>query len=129
MGADFWFWLALGATVALMALALVSGLTRKRRAHLLAGPAAMGALLWAILLTEGLARRSEFVPEVTAVHLWCAKTAGLLALPVILTGALLVFRPSWRKRHRIAVYVFLLATVVATVTGIWMFSGAVPRPV
>lgn len=128
MRADVWFWMALVSTVALMALALVSGLQRKRRAHLLAGPASMASLVVAILLTEKLARLYAFDPEVQRIHLVCAKVGGLLAIPVVLTGILLWRRPSTRRLHRWAVWIFVVATLVATATGVWMFAGAVPKP-
>lgn len=128
MGADVWFWVALSATVVLIALALVSGLQRKRRAHLLAGPASMASLLVAILLTEKVARLYTFDPEAQRIHLVCAKIGGLLALPVVVTGIWLWRRASARPYHKLAVWAFVVATLVATATGIWMFADAVPKP-
>ena len=128
MRADVWFWTALVSTVVLMALALVSGLQRKRRAHLVAGPASMASLVVAILLTEKLARLYAFDPDIQRIHLVCAKAGGLLAIPVVLTGVLLWRRPSTRWLHRWAVWIFVVATLVATATGVWMFAGAVLKP-
>ncbi len=128
MGADVWFWIALVSTVALMALAIVSGLQRKRRAHLIAGPASMVSLVVAILLTEKLARLYAFDPDVQRIHLVCAKAGGLLAIPVVLTGLLLWKKPAARGVHRWAVWIFVVATLVATATGGWMFTGAVLMP-
>ncbi len=128
MSADIWFWVALSATVVLIALALVSGWQRKRRAHLVAGPASMASLTIAILLTEQLARLYTFVPEVQRIHLICAKVGGLLALPVVITGIWLWRRPAARRMHVFAVWAFVIATLVATATGIWMFAGAVLKP-
>ncbi|MEY4830273.1 MAG: hypothetical protein RLZZ562_2069 [Planctomycetota bacterium] len=128
MGADVWFWIALVAAVALMALALASGLQRKRRAHLIAGPASMASLVVAILLTEKLARLYAFDPEVQRIHLIFAKAGGLLAIPVVLTGLLLWRKPGARRVHRLAVWIFVVATLLATATGVWMFSGAVLKP-
>ena len=124
MGPDLWFWVALVATVALLLLALVSGLRRHRRAHLVAGPAAMVSLAIAILLTEQLARLYEFPEPIRSIHLVCAKIGGLLAIPVILTGVWLWRRPGARRAHRVAVFAFVAATLVATVTGLWMCSQA-----
>ncbi|MEQ1631570.1 MAG: hypothetical protein ABL997_04300 [Planctomycetota bacterium] len=127
MGPDLWFWVALVATVVLLVLALVSGLRGRRRAHLIAGPAAMVSLAIAILLTEQLAQRYVFPEPVRSIHLWCAKVGGLLAIPVILSGIWLWRRPAVRRLHRYSVFAFVVATLVATGTGIWMFSGATLR--
>lgn len=122
-----WFWVSFGATLALAALAIWSGFGGGRRVHLVAGPATMVLLTVTILLTERFARARAFPEAEMGIHLWFAKTAALLALPVIATGILTARRPTWRKRHRIAVLLFLLAVVIATATGIWVFSLSTPR--
>ncbi|MCA8950516.1 MAG: hypothetical protein KDE27_13510 [Planctomycetes bacterium] len=121
------FWSAFGATLVCVAGAMVSGLRRRRRFHLVLGPAAMVALTAAIVFTEELVRRYDFPPENLRFHLWFAKTAALLALPVIVTGIGLVWRPRWRRLHLFAVVLWLLSVVVATATGFWMFSTGVLR--
>ena len=55
-------------------------------------------------------------------HLIFAKSAGLLAIPVIVTGIWFWRRPAARNWHRTAVWLFVLATLVATATGFWMFA-------
>lgn len=122
MDSVIWFWVALGATVALLALALFTGLRRTRRTHLMAGPAAMGALVVAVLMTENLSRRYEFEANAKAIHLVCAKTGGILALLVVLTGVWLWRNPRVRRLHAFTVWLFVTGTLVATGTGIWMFS-------
>lgn len=121
------FWPVFLITLGLMATALVTGWRRFRRAHLWLGPLAMLGLLVTVLLTEQLARRYEFPEGPMAIHLLFAKSAALLAVPVIVTGVLLARRPRARRAHRIAVLLFLLATLIATGTGIWIFSLAEPR--
>ncbi len=88
----------------------------------------MASLVVAILLTEKLARLYAFDPEVQRIHLIFAKAGGLLAIPVVLTGLLLWRKPGARRVHRLAVWIFVVATLLATATGVWMFSGAVLKP-
>jgi hypothetical protein len=62
-----------------------------------------------------------------ATHTIFARAAGLLVLPVALTGIMLWRRPSWRIVHRVCVYVLLVALVIAIGTGIWAFSLSTPK--
>ena len=127
MGHALGFWLAFGAAVLLLAVALVSGLRRRRRLHLVVAPLAMVALALAIVATEQLLRSYTFPADDLRFHLRFAKTAGLLALPVIGTGLWLWRRPAARRWHRLAVWAFVLATAAATCTGIWLFTRATLR--
>lgn len=126
MDAVLWFWVALATTVVLLVVALASGLRSRRKLHLVAGPLAMVSLVGAVLLTELVSRRYSFDAEVKSIHLVCAKTGGLLALPVVLTGLWLWRSEKARLAHRVAVWLFVVATLVATATGIWMFSTGTP---
>lgn len=121
----FLFWSSLAATVGLMVATLVTGLRRRRRPHLWLGPLTMVSLAVTIVLTEQLMARYDFPAEVRAIHLPCAKAGGLLALPVVLTGLWLWRRPSARRWHQVAVVVWLVSVLVATGTGLWMFSHGV----
>lgn len=116
------FWIAFVTTVLLMVGALVSGLLRQRRYHLLLGPLTMVSLGVAIWLTEELARQYDFPAEVKRTHLLIAKTGGLLALPVILTGIWLWRSERARVWHRVSVYLWIVAVLSATGSGLWMFS-------
>lgn len=122
MDAVLWFWVALATTVVLLVVALASGMRGRRRLHLVAGPLAMVSLVAAVLLTELVSRRYAFDADVKAIHLVCAKIGGLLALPVVLTGLWLWRSEKARLLHRVAVWLFVVATLVATATGVWMFS-------
>jgi len=122
------FWVALTTTVVLMVVSLVSGFGRKRRLHLVTGPLTMVSLTVAVILTEQLVRKFEFPAEELAFHKICAKTAGLSALPVVVTGLMLVRWQAMRPWHRLAVVLFVLASLVATGTGIWVWSLATLRP-
>ncbi|MBL9079151.1 MAG: hypothetical protein JNL08_16735 [Planctomycetes bacterium] len=123
------FWIAFVATVLLLVASLVTGWTRRRRLHLWLGPLTMVALGFAVVFTEELVRRYEFPPDVLRTHLWFAKAGGVLALPVVVTGIWLWRQPRARRWHKLAVYVWLLAVLTATGTGLWMFSQGTLKPV
>jgi type IV secretory pathway VirB2 component (pilin) len=72
-------------------------------------------------------RTREFVPATMRVHLPIAKVAGLMVLPVIATGIWLLRSERGRRWHRLAVVVFLLATVAATATGINAYAFSTPK--
>lgn len=122
------FWTAFVATVLLMVGALITGFRGRRGLHLWLGPLTMVALTVAIVLTEELASRYEFPPDVLARHLVFAKAGGLLALPVIATGLWLWRDERARRWHLGCVIVWLVSVLAATGTGLWMFSHGVPKP-
>ena len=122
------FWTGFVVTVALLAAALFTGTTRRRRAHLCLAPAAMLALGVTIVLTEALVRRYDFPADTLRFHLFFAKAAGLLALPVIATGVALWRTERARLWHRAALIVWLTSVAVATTTGLWMFGQGTPKP-
>ena len=121
------FWVSFALTLALAAVAITAGLMRKRKLHLLAGPATIALLAVTVVLTERLVKTRDFPAEELRIHLWFAKSGGVLALLVAVTGILLVFRPGMRKVHLAMVVLFLLATVAATGTGIWVFDLSSPK--
>lgn len=121
------FWIALATTVALMVVSLVSGFRGRRRLHLVTGPLTMVSLVVAVVLTEQLVRKFVFPPDELAIHKVFAKAAGFSALPVVVTGLLLVKWPAMRPWHRLAVVLFVLASLVATGTGIWVWTMATLR--
>lgn len=121
------FWISFVVTVVLMVAALLTGFLRRRRAHLWLGPLVMVALGVTIKLTEELVARYDFPEDVKRTHLWFAKTGGMLALPVIVTGLWLWRTEKARLWHKVAVYVWLLAVLTATGTGLWMFSHGTPK--
>ncbi len=116
------FWFSFVTTVVLLVGALLTGWTRKRKLHLWLGPLVMVSLVVTIVLTEELVRRYDFPDDVKRTHLWFAKTGGLLALPVIVTGVALWRTERARRWHKAAVLVWLVSVLAATGTGIWMFG-------
>lgn len=121
------FWIAFVVTVVLLVVSLVSGFCGRRRLHLWTGPGTIVGLVVAVVLTEQLVQRYEFPPEMAALHLPIAFGAGLLAVPVVGTGIWTWRDPSVRPWHRLAVFVFVGATLAAAGTGLWMFAHATPR--
>jgi len=121
------FWLLLAITLTLLGVALVSGLRRKRRLHLWAGPATLLSLTVTIWLAEQLGRRYLFPPEPMRIHLVFAISGGCLAALVGITGLLLWRSGRWRRLHRWTVFTFVAVALVATGTGVWIWSLAVPR--
>lgn len=116
------FWISFVATVLLMLGALLAGWKRWRKLHLVLGPLTMVSLAIAVVLTEELMQQYTFPEAEKRFHLVFAKAGGLLALPVVATGLWLWRSESARLWHRLAVVVWVLSVLVATGTGLWMFS-------
>lgn len=121
------FWASFATTLVLLVVAIVAALRRKRKIHLVAGPLAIVSLAITVVFTERLVKTREFPPEELGIHLWFAKSGGVLALLVAISGVLLAFQPRLRKVHRVFVVLFLLVTLVATGTGIWVFQLSSPK--
>ncbi|MEM7200326.1 MAG: hypothetical protein AAF628_08685 [Planctomycetota bacterium] len=123
-----WFWVSFAVTGAGAAVATTAGWRRQRRLHLWTGPSTLLVLFVTVLLAERLAGEREFPDYAMRIHLPCAKTAGLLAIGVALTGVVLWRSGRGRVAHRVCVLLFLLGVVVATATGCWAFFLSVPAP-
>ena len=121
-----WFWLSFVSTVAALVGVLVTGLRRRRRQHFTFAVAFIVLLAVTIWLTESLMRSVEFPREELDFHLKFAMSATFLLLPVVVSGLMLARRGGRVVRwiHRIAVVVFVVAVLLATATGIWVFSLA-----
>jgi len=116
------FWIAFVVTVVLIVAALITGFTRKRKAHLWTGPLTIVAMTIAIILTEQLMSNYEFPKDELAIHLVFAKAGGLLAIPVAATGIWLWRNEKARMWHRVSVFLWLASVLTATGTGLWMFA-------
>ncbi len=121
------FWSSFVVTLVLVGATVWTGFTARRRAHLGLALAAVAMLTVTILLTERLVRAIDFPEAEMAIHLIFAKTGALLVLPVAVTGILTWRRPTWKKVHLTCVALFLLDVLIATGTGIWVFSLSTPR--
>lgn len=122
------FWIGLGVTVALLVVTMVSGWREQRRLHLVTGPLTVVALAVTVVLTERLMANYTFPADAKAIHLPCAKAGGLLVLPVVATGVWLLFSERARGWHKASVWIWLVAVLLATGTGFWMFEQGAPKP-
>lgn len=120
------FWISFPVTLLLLVAALVTGLTRKRKVHLVLGPLALVSLTIAIVLAVLMGKTRVFPPEEMRIHRMIATTAGVLAILVALTGIRLVYSPRARLAHKIVVFVFMVAALAASGTGIWVFTLSKP---
>jgi hypothetical protein len=121
------FWASFLVTLVLFAGAVVTGWRGRRRAHFVLAPLAIAMLAVTIVLTERLVQAVVFPEHEMRIHLALAKTAAGLVLLAAATGLATVRFPAARRIHRVAVIGFLVATVAATCTGIWVFSLSTPR--
>ena len=121
------FWTLFGLTVALIVATLWAGLTHRRRVHYSLAVSTVLALTATVVVTEQLVRARDFPREELDFHKLLAKTAAALVLPVIATGLTLVRRPKWRRVHLLCVVLFLVMVLVATGTGIWVYSLSTPK--
>jgi hypothetical protein len=127
MSAAAAFFTALFLTVALMLASLWTGLRRLRRLHLWFGPLTIASLAVAVVFAVRLGRSYAFAPGPMAVHRVFAVLAGLLGVLLAATGLLLLRRPALRAWHRRCALTFAAAAICATATGLWIWSGAVPK--
>ena len=121
------FWPSFVTTLACLVGTLWTGFRGRRRPHLVLALLTVALLTVTVLLTEALLRAVEFPKREMTIHLGFAKTAAGLVVPVILTGALTWFRRGWLRVHLVCVVLFVLAALVATGTGIWVYALATPR--
>lgn len=123
------FWMALGATVALLGVDLYTGLAGKRAAHVASVLATVVGLVTAIVLAVKLGSDVSFHPAIQLVHRTLARSVVVLLVPIAVSGGLILFRESARARpfHRRASFVLLGVAVAAIATGVWMYGTAAPR--
>ena len=122
------FFLTLGVTVVAVFMTLQTGRRGQRRAHLVRALCTVGLLGVTIVLALWLGEQRDFPEQAMAIHKIFARTAGLMVFPVVGTGIMLWHRPAWRIVHRSCVYLFLVAILVASGTGIWVFALSTPKP-
>lgn len=123
------FWMALGATVALLGVDLYTGLAGKRAAHVVSVLLTVVGLVTAIVLAVKLGGDVTFQPGIQLVHRTLARSVVVLLVPIAASGGLILFRESARARpfHRRAAFLLLGVAVAALATGVWMYGTAAPR--
>ncbi len=122
-----WFWTLFPITLALLIGALWTGCRKIRRVHLVLAPLSLVFLGVAIILAVRMGRTRIFPPDEMRTHRMIATAAALLVLPVIASGLALVRSPRWRRVHRVCVILFFFTALVATGTGVWVFTMSTPR--
>jgi hypothetical protein len=120
------FWLTFSLAVGALLAALWTGVTARRRLHLVVAPAALVLLAVAVGLAVRMGAERAFPEAAMAVHRPIAQAAGLLALLVAATGVVLWRSGRGRRLHLIAVVLFVLAALAATGSGVWCFLQAPP---
>ena len=121
------FWIFFSLTLIGLAVTLITGLLAQRRLHLVLGPTCVVLLVVTIVMAERMTANRSFPPHEMAIHLWFAKTAAALMLPVIVTGLVLWRTARWRRLHFWCVVAFLVMAVTASGTGVWVFSLSTPK--
>ena len=124
------FWAGFVLTLVAAAAALVTGRTGRRRAHYASAVSAVVVLGFTIYFARRLTEARELPGPELEFHLIFAKSGAVLVLPVIATGLWMAWTKG-RSRvaricHRSAVVLWLLVVLVATATGIWMYSLSTP---
>ncbi len=122
-----WFWIVFPITLALLIGALWTGSRGIRRVHLILAPVSLVFLGVAILLAVRMGQTRNFPPDEMRIHRMFATSAALLALPVIASGLALFRSPRWRRVHRVCVILFFFTALVATGTGVWVFTMSTPK--
>ena len=121
------FWVFFSLTLLGLAAAMVTGLRGKRRLHLVLAPVCVVLLTVTIVEAERMTGNRSFPPHEMSIHLWFAKTAAALMLPVIVTGLVLWRTARWRRIHFWCVLAFLVMAVTASGTGVWVYSLSTPK--
>lgn len=124
---DLIIWLVV--TILLAGITALLGRAALRRVHVTMAVITSVALTVTIYRAEVLGRLLVIPPLIKWVHLTFANIAFVAFLVVVATGLRLLRLEQARRRlwHRRAVIVFLVGTVVATVTGSWMLLRSQPR--
>ena len=123
----FLFWIFFPLTLAALVATVITGVRHRRRPHLILAPASVVLLAITIVFAERMGAERTFPPEEMAIHLWFAKAATLLVLLVAGSGVCYLRTPRARWPHRIAVGLFLVAAVIASATGVWVFGLSTPK--
>lgn len=121
------FVIALVVTVLLLGCTIWTGLRAKRRAHYPFAVATVLALAYAIVQAR-IYGESFDIPQLRLkIHLSLAFTSlGLLPCAVT-TGVLLIRKAAVRRWHRLFTWSFVVVTVMAMATALWMLAGATPQ--
>jgi len=118
----------LALVVFLLVATVLAGRAGRRPLHFLLVGLTLPTLVAAIVQAEFFGRDFHFEPLRLRIHLVCAALA-LLSLPAVAwSGRRLIRLPEARHQHRRFVGIFLVLTLAAVGTALWMFLTATPVP-
>ena len=125
------FWIGFAATLCTATTSIVTGRLGQRRFHLASAVATLAALTVTVVYARRLTEARVLPRAELDFHLWFAKSAAWLVLPVVGSGVAMLVTGgrsnAVRIVHRTAVLTWLLVVLTATGTGIWMYSLSSPR--
>lgn len=123
------FLLVFGATLALLGADLATGLTGRRRAHLVCVAFTVAGLAGSVVLAISFGRAYVFQPIIHGIHRTLATSVVVLVLPMLATGlTILAGRAGARPLHRRFAFLLLGVAVAATLTGVAMKRTATLKP-
>jgi hypothetical protein len=116
----------LAATVVALGFVVWTGLTARRRLHLLCVLATGSGLALAIVyaLRVGELYDLEAAGLVTPIHLGLAKITTAAYLLPIFTGVMTWRDARWKRLHARLAWTVIALTLVTTITGVFMLLGA-----
>lgn len=128
MSATAGFLVSLGATLACLCVAVLTGRAARRRLHVLSVAGAVACLATTIwyALAVGEIYDLATAGTITPVHLWLARVTTACYLLPVATGIATVWKPVRRRVHGRLAYFVLAMTVVTAVTGTIMLLLAAP---
>ena len=124
----FWMIAFLGITVVFLALDLITAFKGKRRAHITLALITVPLFLAAVYFADSVGHWWNIEEPYLTVHLSFAITAFFMAFIVVGTGAMHTFKKLPLAVHRTLAFIFVGLVLVATGTGILMFSHAQEKP-
>src|SRR6187397_1938678 len=128
MSPTFGFVVFLALTLALLGLAVATGLRALRRRHISCVVAAILSLAVTIYFAEKLGRHYDLgaAGANTPIHLALAKVTTACYLLPIASGITTIYRPAARRWHRRLAFLVLGMTVLTACTGTAMLLLATP---
>lgn len=125
-GPEIGFVTALLLTVAFLVGVIVTGKTRRMRAHVAFVTLAVCGLGVAVYfaLRTGELYDLEAAGRITPIHLNLARTTTFLYLWPLVTGPLVWSGRLGPRIHRTGAWLVIALTLASTVTGVWMLLGA-----
>jgi len=118
----------LPVVVAFLAATVLTGLRKRRRAHLIFVVGTVLGLVVAIAFAVRLGEEYDLEAAgwITPVHLGLARVATVAVLPTLVSGALVLRGRGRLAWHRGFVRLLVGLILLSAITGGWMILGAEP---